>query len=122
MALSCACICQYVGPESIEQLEKELKDVSDWVHLGQEMGVPDSKLQSFAMANQWFPDMCRTNMFRYWIKTAVNRKWSTIVQALYNIGQRTLAITMALKYGKSLSVMGVVNTISKGFHLQTRSL
>lgn len=94
----------YPGPESIEQLDTELMEVDDWFHLGMQIGVSSCKLRAIKMAYQQFPDHGRSEMLYHYMKEIENKKWLTIVQALDRIGQRTLAIKIALKYGNTLNV------------------
>ena len=92
------------GPANILQLENDLKEVVDWFHLGLAIGVPDYKLTSIGMARSHFPEQCRSEVFQYYLQTVTDRKWLTIIQALVSIGHGTLAIKIALKYGKSKAV------------------
>lgn len=89
----------YAGPESVVQLENDLKEVVDWFHLGMEIGVPPWRLKSIEMAHPNFPEQCRSDVFLYYMQETVDKQWQTIVQALVNIGQGTLAIKIALKHG-----------------------
>ncbi len=91
----------YTGPESITQLENELKSVVEWFCLGLEIGVPSPKLKSIENALWRFPEKCLLEMLQCYMEVIVDKKWLTIVQALANIGQRTLAIKIALKYGNN---------------------
>ena len=91
----------YTGPESITQLENELKSVVEWFRLGLEIEVPLPKLKSIEKAHWRFPEQCRLEMLQCYMQTIVDKKWLTIVQALASIGQGTLAIKIALKYGNA---------------------
>ena len=92
----------YTGPESITQLENELKSVVDWFRLGLEIGVPLPKLKNIENALWRFPEKCLLEMLQCYMEMIVDKTWLTIVQALASIGQGTLAIKIALKYGNTL--------------------
>ena len=66
------------------------------------------KLKSIEKAHSHFPEECRLKMLQCYMEMTVNKKWLTIVQALARIGQGTLAIKIALKYGKTLTAHALV--------------
>jgi len=73
----------------------------EWFHLGLKIGVPPSKLKSIEKAHWQFPEECQLKMLQCYMEMTVDKKWFTIVQALASIGQGTLAIKIALKYGNN---------------------
>ena len=91
----------FTGPNNITQLENELKSVVEWFRLGLEIGVPLPKLKNIENGLWRFPEKCLLEMLQCYMGMIVDKKWLTIVQALTNIGQGTLAIKIALKYGNN---------------------
>ena len=73
----------------------------EWFFLGLEIGIPEPNLQNIKKANWPFPEDCLVLMLQCYMEMIVDKKWLTIVQALANIGQGTLAIKIALKYGNN---------------------
>ena len=78
-----------------------MKSVVEWFRLGLEIGVPLPKLKSIQKAHWQFPEECRLKVLQCYMEMIVDKKWLTIVQALASIGQGTLAIKIALKYGNN---------------------
>ena len=68
--------------------------------MGLEIGVSEAKLKNIDKAHWHFPEQCLLEMLQYYMQEVTDKKWLTIVQALASIGQITLAIKIALKYGK----------------------
>ena len=70
----------------------------DWKQFGSFIGVPGDELENIdAMYHS--PKLCRYDMLQYWMKSEVNKKWLTVVNALAQMCHGVLATTIALKYG-----------------------
>ena len=105
----------HIGPENITELENELKSVVEWFHLGLEIGIPLWKLKNIENAVWRFPEKCLLEMLQCYMEMVVDKKWHAIVQALASIGQGTLAIKIALKYGNTSNCM---HTLCNQLHTQ----
>ena len=83
---------------AVRDLDCELYEVIDWIPLGLRLGI---KLPELKIIEVNYPNDLkrhRIEMFEEWQKK-VTPTWSTVVQALDEIGERRLASELAQKHG-----------------------
>ena len=88
----------FFGPvPELCDLESELQKVIDWIPLGLYLGIKLPQLKAIE-AKYSTLSRCRNEMLDMWQKKVIPT-WSTLVQALDEIGMRCLASELAQKHG-----------------------
>ena len=70
----------------------------EWFQFGIHLGIPHYKL-SIIKADIQGVENSKIAMFQWWLDNVLEKKWSTIVQALVKAGKKALAHKIALNYG-----------------------
>ena len=77
---------------------RELKQVIEWKHLGQLLGLSESDLEAIYEENETTED-CRREMLLLWMERDPDCSWKKIVDALIEMKAEALAAQIASRYG-----------------------
>ena len=83
----------------VDVLCDELSTVSDWLQLGLKLGVPHDELNviqrnyPFEGCSRW-----KLEVLKLWLQIKPNASWISLVKALQQMGERTLAKRIRQKY------------------------
>ena len=91
-----------IGAVTLKDLLIELKDVTDWFHLGIHLEVSTTTLINIRLRHQHSGDIeaMKTDMFIAWLDEEMEPTWSAVVRALVRIKMKPLARKLGKKYGK----------------------
>ena len=84
---------------TVDQLIKELKDVTAWYVLGASLRIPITQLESIKLNNASEGlEKQKTSMFHFWLQFNANASWKEIVQVLELNDYFALAEKVKRKY------------------------
>ncbi len=95
----------FSGLPTLHQLLANLSDVTEWFLLGIYLDIPESDLEKIRYENHWNVTDCKCEMLSTWLRRNPQPTWATIVTTLTDIGRRSLAYKIALKYGKRVVLL-----------------
>jgi len=84
---------------NVRILSDELSTVSDWYQLGIKLRVPDYKLDEIQRSyptegcSRW-----KVEALSFWLRSTPNSSWRSVVRALQQMGENTLAEGIQQKY------------------------
>ena len=104
----------FSGPPTLHQLLVNLNDAVEWFLLGIYLDIPESDLEKIKYENPCSVTDCKREMLSTWLRRNPQPTWAVIVTALSDIGRRSLAYKIALKYGRHASDLNV-KTLSPPF-------
>ena len=91
----------------MKDILRELKEVTEWHHLGLCLGVDESRLKAIRKDNKGNENRKRA-MLLAWSKLKVPT-WRRVVRALLDMGEKVLAEKIAKKYGEFVIVFNCIN-------------
>ena len=83
---------------SLKLLQNDLVSVWRWYPLGIQLGVPEADLRKIECDSQRTDDRM-LHMISTWLRIDEQPSWSKVVRALVAINERSVARTIAEKYG-----------------------
>ena len=95
----------FSGLPTLHHLLADLYDVVEWYQLGIYLDIPESDLEKIKYENQRNVTDCKCEMLSTWLRRNPQPTWATVVTTLTDIGRRSLAYKIALKYGRRVVLM-----------------
>ena len=89
-----------LGALIMKNLSLELSTVSRWYQLGIQLGLQPSQLHQIEKAFPTEIDRCKIKMVDLWLQSTPGASWRHVITALRELGNRTAAERIELKYVK----------------------
>ena len=66
----------------LKEIQKELKEVTNWYKLGMQLGLKPFKLEEFHAKHYYDVQNCKTEVLNWWLHNEENPSWEKLAQAV----------------------------------------
>lgn len=104
--------CTFTAPAAptLQALINELVLVENWYKLGVNLGLQEHQLCEIEKKHH-DNSHCKTEMLDHWLGNAKNPNWKALFDALCQMGEYTVALTIKTKYSIGTCLLFVVSYV-----------
>ena len=83
---------------TLKELSNALDSVVNWYSLGVKLGVEDRELRTIEQNHRGDNERSKLEMLSRWLSHAKLSTWKTVADALYQMGEYTIALKIQTKF------------------------